>query len=85
VFVTFPAGSVPADTDPTLTVAERVPVVAVDAATEPSESTAHAERVGVTLLVPSADAKRLAYAAAAGTVALAATPPEDAPVVPVRG
>ena len=85
VFVTLPAGSVPADTDPTLTVAERVPVVVVDAATEPSESTAHAERVGVTLLVPSADAKRLAYAAAAGTVALAATPPEDAPVVPVTG
>jgi Flp pilus assembly protein CpaB len=85
VFVTFPAGSVPADTDPTLTVAERVPVVAVDTGTEPSEAGAHPERVGVTLLVPSEHAKRLAYAAATGTVALATTPPEDAPAVPLPG
>jgi Flp pilus assembly protein CpaB len=85
VFVTFPAGSVPADTDPTLTVAERVPVVAVDDGTEPAEAGTHPERIGVTLLVPSEHAKRLAYAAATGTVALAATPPEDAPAVPLPG
>ncbi len=85
VFVTFPAGSVPADTDPTLTVAERVPVIAVDAGTEPSDTATHPERVGVTLLVPSEHAKRLAFAAATGTVALAATPPEDAPAVPFPG
>lgn len=85
VFVTFPAGSLPTDADPTLTVAERVPVVAVDAGSESSDSNAHPERVGVTLLVPSEQAKRLAFAAASGTVALAATPPEDAPAVPLPG
>jgi Flp pilus assembly protein CpaB len=85
VFVTFPAGSVPGDTDPTLTVAERVPVIAVDDGTEPAETGTHPERVGVTLLVPSEHAKRLAFAAATGTIALAATPPEDAPAVPLAG
>jgi pilus assembly protein CpaB len=81
VYVTFPADSVPADTDPTLTVAERVSVIAVD---DPhgGDGGAHAEQVGVTLLVPADDAKRLAYAAATGTVALAATPPEDAAPAP---
>lgn len=81
VYVTFPANSVPADIDPTLTVAERVGVIAVD---DPhgGDDAAHAEQVGVTLLVPAEDAKRLAYAAATGTVALAGTPPEDAAAAP---
>ncbi len=85
VFVTLPAGSVPGDADPTLTVAERVPVIAVDTDTQPADAGIRAEKVGVTLLVPAEHAKRLAFAAATGTVALASTPPEDAPAVAAPG
>lgn len=80
VYVTFATNAVPESVDPTLTVASHVPVVDVDGAGETTDGDtgARAQRIGVTLLVPADDAKRLAFAAATGTIALAATPPEDA-------
>jgi Flp pilus assembly protein CpaB len=80
VYVTFPTNAVPESVDPTLTVASHVPVLDVDGAGETTDTDTgeRAQRVGVTLLVPAEDAKRLAFAAATGTIALAATPPEDA-------
>ncbi len=84
VYVTFPANAVPESTDPTLTVASHVPVVGVDGAGETTDGDtgARSQRIGVTLLVPAEDAKRLAFAAATGTIALATTPPEDVLATP---
>jgi Flp pilus assembly protein CpaB len=73
VYVTFPPDAVPADVDPTLTVAAGVRVIGVD-----RDSGAREPSVAVTVLVTEPEAKRLAYAVANGTLALAVVPPEDA-------
>jgi Flp pilus assembly protein CpaB len=73
VFVTFDPGQVSADTDPTLTVAEAVPVLALD----PNGAVGDAATTGVTLMVDVDEAPRLAYAAANGVLALALVPPEE--------
>jgi Flp pilus assembly protein CpaB len=74
VYVTFDPGQVSADADPTLTVAEGVPVLALDqSATTGGEST-----TGVTLMVNVDEAPRLAYAGANGVLALGLVPPEEA-------
>jgi Flp pilus assembly protein CpaB len=59
-------------TDPTITVAAGALVLAVDEDTEARTGT------GVTLLVDTVDARRLAYATATGVVTLAVVPPEEA-------
>jgi Flp pilus assembly protein CpaB len=94
IYVTFATDAVPADADPTLTVAAGVPVVSVDrgeggdlggpgagdagdVADAPSGSS-RGPTVGVTVLVTEPEARRLAFATATGTLALAIVPPEDA-------
>jgi Flp pilus assembly protein CpaB len=75
VYVTFDPAQVPAETDPTLTVADAVPVLGLDVA----ESTSTGEgTIGVTLMVDADAAPRLAYASANGILALALVPPEEA-------
>jgi Flp pilus assembly protein CpaB len=74
VYVTFDPGQVAADADPTLTVADSVPVLALD----PTDVTTGDKRTtGVTLMVDADDAPRLAYAGANGVLALALVPPEE--------
>jgi Flp pilus assembly protein CpaB len=76
LYATFDPQAIGAAVEPTLTVARGVPVVAVDRAgttTGGGEAT-----VGVTVLVTPEEARRLAFATAAGTLALAIAPPEDA-------
>jgi Flp pilus assembly protein CpaB len=68
IFATFDPQTVGRDVEPTLTVAHAVPVVAVDRS--------DAATIGVTVLVTPDEAKRLAFATAAGTLALAIAPPE---------
>jgi pilus assembly protein CpaB len=77
LYATFDPQTVGADTEPTLTVARAVPVVAVDTdgVRAPGE---HGAAIGVTVLVTPDEAKRLAFATAAGTLALAIAPPEAA-------
>ncbi len=70
VYATFDPQTVGRDVEPTLTVAHAVPVVAVDRD--------DAAAIGVTVLVTPAEAKRLAFATAAGTLAIAIAPPEAA-------
>ncbi|MBM3675695.1 MAG: Flp pilus assembly protein CpaB [Actinobacteria bacterium] len=65
VYATFDPQVVGEDAEPTLTVAPAAAVVAVD-------------DEGVTVLVTPEQAKRLAFSVAAGTVALAIAPPEEA-------
>jgi Flp pilus assembly protein CpaB len=72
-YVTFPSDAVPADVDPTLTVAAGVRVIDVD-----RDRGAREQSVAVTVLVTEPEAKRLAYATANGMLALAVVPPEDA-------
>ena len=74
VFVTFDPGQVSAESDPTLTVAAAVPVLALDPATG---TTGSKETTGVTLMVDADEAPRLAYASANGVLALALVPPEE--------
>jgi Flp pilus assembly protein CpaB len=63
------------DVEPTLTVARAVPVLAAESA----DSTGGGGRtVAVTVLVTAQQAPRLAFATAAGTLALAVAPPEAA-------
>jgi Flp pilus assembly protein CpaB len=76
VYVTFDPGQVSPDTDPTLTVAEAVPVVALDRDASPGVA-GGAAATGVTLMVDVDEAPRLAYAGANGVLALALVPPED--------
>ena len=75
VYVTFDPGQVSATDDPTLTVAEAVPVLALDRG---NDAAGNAETTGVTLMVDVVEAPRLAYASANGILALALVPPEDA-------
>jgi Flp pilus assembly protein CpaB len=75
LYATFDPQTVGADVEPTLTIARAVPVVAVDRDTGTDGGGA---AVGVTVLVDPDEAKRLAFAAATGTIALAIAPPEDA-------
>jgi Flp pilus assembly protein CpaB len=67
--------------EPTVTVAAAAVVLAVDA-TDHGDGGVEAgdplQRVGVTLLVTEAEAHRLAFASANGTLVLAVAPPEDA-------
>lgn len=81
VLATFDPTIVGPDAEPTLVVARAVPVVSVDdgrgAPAARSGGGLRADTVGVTLLVDTADAPKLAFAAAAGTVDLAVVPPED--------
>jgi Flp pilus assembly protein CpaB len=76
VYVTFDPGQVTADADPTLTVAEGVPVLALDHDT--ATATGDESTIGVTLMVDVDEAPRLAYAGANGVLALALVPPEEA-------
>lgn len=73
VYATFDPQTVGSDVEPTLTVAAAVPVVATDAG---AASTGGAATVGITVLVTPVEAKRLAFATAAGTLAIAIAPPE---------
>ncbi|GEM_PF-1091421 len=82
VYVTFDPSKVGPDVEPTLTVANAVPVVAVDDAGRPSGDSAPGIHVGVTVLVSADQAKRLAFATASGVIALAVAPPEDASGAP---
>ncbi len=77
IYATFDPQTVGADAEPTLTVASAVPVIAVD--TDDGTSVdGHGAAIGVTVLVAPDAAKRLAFATAAGTLALAIAPPESA-------
>ena len=81
VLATFDPQAV-GSSEPTLVVARGVIVVAVDdggSGSAPSDS-ASGGNVGVTMLVSPDEAKRLAFSAAAGTLAIAIAPPEDARV-----
>ena len=75
LYATFDPQTVGKDVEPTLTVAHAVPVVAVDV--DPAVGNDGAT-VGVTVLVRPDEARRLAFATAAGTLALAVAPPEAA-------
>jgi Flp pilus assembly protein CpaB len=75
LYATFDPQTIGADVEPTLTVARGVPVVGVDRTDAAGEQGA---TVGVTVLVTPDEARRLAFATAAGTLALAIAPPEDA-------
>ncbi|MGZ6975446.1 MAG: Flp pilus assembly protein CpaB [Acidimicrobiia bacterium] len=74
LYATFDPQTVAADVEPTLTVAHAVPVIAVDR-DDPGE---HGAAIGVTVLVSPDEAKRLAFAGAVGTLAIAVAPPEAA-------
>jgi Flp pilus assembly protein CpaB len=76
LYATFDPQTVGADVEPTLTVAHAVPVVAVDV--DPAAAGSEGATVGVTVLVRPDEARRLAFATAAGTLALAVAPPEAA-------
>ena len=77
VYVTFDPGQVPETGDPTLVVADAVPVVSVEPG-DPSSGSGGDRSTGVTLLVDVDEAPRLAYASANGVLALALVPPEEA-------
>ena len=73
LYATFDPQTVGADVEPTLTVARAVPVIAVDRGDAgPGE---HGAAIGVTVLVTPDEAKRLAFATAAGTLASPAPAP----------
>ncbi len=76
LYATFDPQTVGSDVEPTLTVAHGVPVIAVDR--DDGSVSADRSSIGVTVLVTPDEAKRLAFATAAGTLALAIAPPEDA-------
>jgi len=75
IYATFDPQTVAGDVEPTLTVARAVPVVAVDRDAS-TGADAPGAAVGVTVLVTPDVAKRLAFATAAGTLAIAIAPPE---------
>jgi Flp pilus assembly protein CpaB len=76
VYVTFDPAQVPPDVDPTLVVAGAVPVLSIDT---PAAATDGARRTGITLMLRTRDAPRVAYASANGVLAVAVVPPEDTP------
>jgi len=79
VFVTFDPALLGTEVDPTLTVADAVPVLAVaGGAADDAGAAAGMRTTGVTLMVTTRDAPRVAYATANGVLALALVPPEDA-------
>jgi Flp pilus assembly protein CpaB len=77
LYATFDPQTIGEDTEPTLTIAHAVPVTAVDFADAGAGGEPGAA-IGVTVLVTSEEAKRLAFADAAGTIALSIAPPEAA-------
>jgi Flp pilus assembly protein CpaB len=77
IYATFDPQTVGEDTEPTLTVAHAVPVIAVDT-DDGTSADGHSASIGVTVLVSPDEAKRLAFATAAGTLAIAIAPPESA-------
>ena len=77
IYATFDPQTVGADAEPTLTVAHAVPVTAVDT-DDGTNADGHGASIGVTVLVSQDEAKRLAFATAAGTLAIAIAPPESA-------
>ncbi len=76
LYATFDPQTVGADVEPTLTIAHGVPVTAVDR--DDGSVSSDQGAIGVTVLVTPDEAKRLAFATAAGTLALAIAPPEAA-------
>ncbi|MCZ7528082.1 MAG: Flp pilus assembly protein CpaB [Acidimicrobiia bacterium] len=80
VLVTLDPSLVGEGVEPTLVAARAALVVQVDAggADSLSADAGPGTRLGVTLLVTTDEATRLAYASANGVLALALTPPEDA-------
>jgi Flp pilus assembly protein CpaB len=76
IYATFDPQTVGADAEPTLTVAHAVPVLAVDH-DDGIGTDGHGASIGVTVLVSPDQARRLAFATAAGTLALAIAPPES--------
>jgi len=77
LYATFDPQTIGQDVEPTLTIAHAVPVIAVDRANGSAVGESGAA-IGVTVLVTPDEAKRLAFATAAGTLALAIAPPEEA-------
>jgi pilus assembly protein CpaB len=77
IYATFDPQTVGDDAEPTLTVAHAVPVIAVDS-DDGSTADGHGASIGVTVLVSPDEARRLAFATAAGTLAIAIAPPESA-------
>jgi Flp pilus assembly protein CpaB len=73
IYATFDPQTVGDEAEPTLTVADAVPVIATD---RTSGTAGSSDTIGVTVLVTPTQAKRLAFASAAGTLALAVAPPE---------
>ena len=76
IYATFDPQTVGGDAEPTLTVAHAVPVLAVDH-DDGSATDGRGASIGVTVLVSPDQARRLAFATAAGTLALAIAPPES--------
>jgi len=74
LYATFDPQVVGEESEPTLTVARAVPVIEVDTA----ETDGRAGALGLTVLVSPAEAKRLAFSSATGTLAAALAPPEAA-------
>jgi Flp pilus assembly protein CpaB len=72
VLATFDPATLADGGDPTIVVAPAAPVLAVD------EVTGGSDTVGVTVLVTTRQASRLAFSAATGSVSLALAPPEAA-------
>ena len=77
LYATFDPQVVGPDAEPTRTVARGVPVLAVDDE-DGAGAASHGRALGVTLLVTSDAATRVAFASAVGTLALAIAPPEEA-------
>jgi Flp pilus assembly protein CpaB len=77
LYATFDPQTLGEDVEPTLTIAHAVPVIAVDR-DDGAGVVAGGAAIGVTVLVSPDEAKRLAFATAAGTLALAIAPPEEA-------
>lgn len=76
LYATFDPQTVGADVEPTLTIAHGVPVTAVDS--DDGSVSTDQRAIGVTVLITPDEAKRLAFATAVGTLALAIAPPEEA-------
>lgn len=72
VLATFDPATLADGGDPTVVVAPAAPVLAVDA------DAGGGDTVGITLLVTSSEASRIAFSTAAGTVSIALAPPEAA-------
>ena len=84
LLATFDPAVVGPGADPTIAVAEAVTVVAVDAAGSSETGAETGSALGVTVLVRPEQARRLAFAAATGTLALSVAPPEAARVSSAR-